>query len=72
MPNTDTIRTETNALADILKKDWYALSAKNDKADGFETIDMIEGEARRWSSTNQVITKGPKSLLLSQEIIQTL
>lgn len=51
---------EIDQLAEILTEDYYCLAEKGDSVDeGFETVDVIEGDEGRWMRHMQVITQGP-------------
>jgi hypothetical protein len=45
-------------LREVLKDEWYQMryDGGSSKDGDFETVEVIEGESRRWSSTDAVIT----------------
>lgn len=59
--------TEVAELEEILRDDWYELSKLGDNVDGFETVDRIEGNDRRWFRCITVITQGPSGQLYQWE-----
>jgi hypothetical protein len=44
-------------LLDILKEDFLGLSSVGDKDGNFETVDVIEGDDRRWARYQTIITR---------------
>jgi hypothetical protein len=46
-------------LLEILKEDWWELASVGDldEKGNFETVEVIEGENRRWNRYNAVITR---------------
>ena len=50
---------EKEQLKQLLTKDSYALRTLGDKVDGFETVSVEVGEARRWSQWITIVTQTP-------------
>lgn len=51
--------TEAESLFKFLQEEdgWHALDLKGVVVDGWRTVDVIEGDDRRWSRNVQVITE---------------
>jgi hypothetical protein len=68
----EAVDTEYDALEEILKEDFYCLTAIGDTADGFETVAREEGEDRRWNRLVTLTTKTPLGLFYQWQYDEAL
>ena len=57
MTEKDSPTSELDQLNEVLEDHWLELSYGT--REGFQHVEEIEGENRRWTRTNQVIVQGP-------------
>lgn len=51
--------SELESLKAVLNDNWGFLADIGDETDGFTVVEIVEGDARRWSRSDQIIVRGP-------------
>lgn len=51
------VEDELGLLKELLREDWSEFTYGTN--DGFVTVEVLDGDHRRWSSYQTVITRGP-------------